>query len=125
MKIREIICEDQGIKEVHKYGMPNVYLFPHLQNQDPYLQYRFGMALATAGGKPGETRPNYEPYSAFGEKLAVVATTPEEEQMIKNAAKMYGPNADHYKVTTEQSEEIPSTHVFSPVAKRKKNRYGV
>lgn len=125
MKIKEILCEDDGIKDVHKYAMPNVFLFPNLQNQDPYLQYRFGMALATAGGKPGEARPDYEPSSAFGEKLAVVAQTPEEEQMIANAAKMYGPKANHYRVTTKSSDEKPDTHAKSPVAQKKKNRYGV
>jgi hypothetical protein len=53
MRARESICEDIDGRTgsiVYDVGraLPGVFKIPKLQNQDPYLQYRFGVAIAGA-----------------------------------------------------------------------------
>ena len=84
MKIKDIINEQHGnvgsLQPEVARALPNAISFLDLPNQDPYLQYRFGLALASAlAVKNGEVV--FDSTSAFGENLTVVARTEAEEEI--------------------------------------------
>jgi hypothetical protein len=120
MKSTEIIVENNttphsaGVKR----SLPKILVFPNLTNQDAYLQYRFGLAMASAGAvAKGEVK--YQKTNEFGEQLVVVPQTQAEEDIVNLARKIYK------VVSSPQSEEATDVINVSPVAKRKKNKYGV
>jgi hypothetical protein len=51
MKSTEIIVENNTTPHSDgvKRSLPKILVFPNLTNQDAYLQYRFGLAMASAG----------------------------------------------------------------------------
>lgn len=99
--------------------IPGMHVIPNLQNQDPYKQYRFGLALASSG--PGQPRAAEE--TAWGENMAVGIYSTGDEEILKAALQAYGAKAK--LISTKKSEEPTGTNVTSPVAAKKKNRYGV
>lgn len=125
MKINEIISEarvvrTKKISKRHKAAMQNVVTFPDLNMStgSAYLQYRFGIALA---GAPDETTPtdNY-----IGGDPMLTTYSEEEMEIIKKAAKDMGVDYDQ-NWSGKKSQELKSTGTESPVAKPKKNKYGV
>jgi hypothetical protein len=80
------------------------------------------MASAGAVAK-GEVK--YQKTNEFGEKLVVVPQTQAEEDIVNLARKIYGDEANYKVVSSPQSEEAKDVINVSPVAKRKKNKYGV
>lgn len=102
--------------------LPGVFVQQQLRNTDPYMQYRMGMAVAGARAhQAGDV--NFEQESAFGENLVHVMYAPEDEETIKLASKMMGVRPT--KITDTASREPKATNTQSPVAKPKKNKYGV
>jgi len=99
--------------------IPAMHVIPALQNQDAYKQYRFGLALASSG--PGQ--PHAAHQSPWGENMAVGAYSEGDEQILDAALKAYGVTSR--MISTKKSEEPKGTNVTSPVAARKKNRYGI
>lgn len=126
MKSKDIIVENnvtphaQGVKR----SLPKILVFPKLQNQDPYLQYRFGLAMASAGAV-ANNQIEYHKASEFGEQLVVIPQTQQEVEIVNLARKLYGQEANYTVASSPQSEEAKDTISVSPVAKRKKNKYGV
>ena len=53
MRAREFIVEGttEHLLPDQSDALPATYVIPELPNQDPYLQYRFGVAIAGAKGK--------------------------------------------------------------------------
>ena len=53
MRAHEFISEGRigSIAPDVARALPATYVIPELPNQDPYLQYRFGVAMASAKGK--------------------------------------------------------------------------
>ena len=94
-------------------------MLPKLANQDPYLQYRMGLVLASSG--PDQQLP--EPTSPWGENMAVVAYSEGDKAILQTALKITGQPS--HSITTAKSEEPKNTNKTSPVAVKKKNRYGV
>jgi len=128
MKIRDIIVENNTTPNKHtvKRSIPKILTFPHLTNTDPYVQYRFGLALAAAAAEHGRnSEDHYEKDSEFGEKLIIAPFTSEEENIIKLAQKLYGAGSESEQISTSHSEEQPDITISSPVAQRKRNKYGV
>lgn len=114
MKIREILAEQLNSTITH--SLPHTEVFPNLTNTDPYVQYRFGLAIASA--KAAEAgHVEYQRESDFGERLAIVAPTKEEQDIIRLAKKLYGKDSDSIVITTEKSQETEDTNKISPVAK--------
>lgn len=102
--------------------MPGVFVQQQLRNTDPYMQYRMGMAVASARAhQAGEVE--FEQESAFGENLVQVMYAPEDEETIIMASKLMGVNPT--RITDNASREPTSTGTSSPVANAKRNRYGV
>ena len=114
MRAKEFIVERK--MPARKGGpMTATYMFPEMPSSDPYQAYRFGMAMAdhTMGYAEGPTQ----------QKAVVVAYTEEEEAIIKGASKQTGHKGQ--LVSDKTSHEPKSTNTQSPVAKPKRNRYGV
>ena len=90
-------------------------------NSNPYQGYRFGIAMATSDGSGKSATPAQGAMS--GDNLITVFSQ-EEYDIIKQAAKetMAGPIK---KLTDMNSIEMPDTNKTSPVAKPKKNKYGI
>ena len=102
--------------------LPGVYVQRQLRNTDTYMQYRMGLALAAArADKAGHIKFNQE--SSWAENFINVMWSDEDEETIMLASKLMGvsPTA----ITDTKSREPKTTHSTSPVAKAKRNKYGV
>lgn len=89
--------------------------FPTMPSSDPYEAYRFGVAMS-----------NHEIDFAEGptaQGAVIVAYTAEEEDIIKGGESQTGHKG--VVVADRGSREPKSTNSISPVAKIKKNRFGV
>ena len=124
MKIKEVISEGGtgSLTTGVARAMPTTWSLPGLPNQDPYLQYRMGLAMAdTRAGEP------YETQSAFGENMSIVSYTDADNETVKKALKLMG--GDYAKgarsISTRKSEEAPDVNKTSTTAKPKRNKYGV
>ena len=126
MRAREFINESRegSIQDDVADALPSTFAIPALQNQDPYLQYRFGMALASAGGNKSVDRSHFSPNTPWGENAIVVAYDNESEKMIDQAAKEVNAGAVNL-ISTPKSTEVKTVNKTSPVAKPKRNKYGV
>lgn len=114
MRAKEFITERKF--PARKSGpLKATYMFPTMPSADPYQAYRFGMAMAdhTLTHTKGPTDRN----------AVIVAYTPEEEEIIRGGERQTGHKGQ--LVADKESHEPTSTEAVSPVAKSKKNRYGV
>lgn len=128
MRVWEMLTEQSLAQDV-AYALPATYVIPALQNQDPYKQYRFGVAIAKAKGQvKDENDPyhEYQPESTWGENQIVVSYSNTIDEYIDAALKEIGLSpSDKRLISTDKSEENPTVNKVSPVAKPKRNRYGV
>ncbi len=118
MKIVEIVSESKSrSKDVGK-SLSNLHTYPQLDvNDNPYLAYRFGIALA------GSPMRNMDKYSPIGSEFTTVGYSDADQEIIDNVAKHFGVKPHtHGK---KDSVESKSTNTVSPVAKPKRNKYGV
>lgn len=87
-----------------------------------YTEYRLGLAVAGANGKdPIDMKAK----SWIGKRKATFPYTPEEQAMLKQAYKAVGATYKDLNHGDMKSKESDSTQAVSPVAKPKKNKYGV
>ena len=124
MKIKEILSEGGtgSLTTAVARAMPTTWELPALPNQDAYLQYRMGLALA--GARSGEGMPTQ---SAFGENMSIIGYTPEDDETVRLALKKMGKKfaKGAKSIATAKSEEAPDVNKSSPLVKRKRNKYGV
>lgn len=128
MKIKDIIVEsDHGadfkkLAPEHQAALYDTVSLPGVSqnksNGSSYTQYRFGIALAGAPDFPTKAAG-----AVAGDPL-LSAYTDQELEMINSAAQMVGAGPVK-RVTNNRSEELSNTNKTSPVAPRKKNKYGV
>ena len=74
-------------------ALPATYVIPELPNQDPYLQYRFGVAIAGAKGRAQREKdgvPHASSASAWGENEIVVSYGHDVGPYIDDALKTMG-----------------------------------
>ena len=102
-------------------SLPGAFVQRDLRNTDPYMQYRYGMALAGARAK-AEYNVGFEQESAWAENLALVPFAVEDEETIRLADKMMGVTAT--RIASSKSTET-DVNAVSTVAKIKRNKYGV
>jgi hypothetical protein len=124
MRAREFITEvtvgrTGSLQQDIALALPGAWKIPALKNQDPYLQYRFGVAIAGAKGAAQRARdgvPPFEKDNIFGENEFVVSYDPKTGEYIRDALKSMGmsPN-DAVQVATMASEEMPDVDKRSPV----------
>jgi len=122
MRAREFIPEGRTGTITRDVGLalPGAFKIPALKNQDPYLQYRFGVAIAGAKGAAQRAKDGVPDFdgaeSVFGENEIVVSYDPEAEVWIKDALKSMGmPPSDAVRIGTQASEEAPDVAISSPV----------
>jgi hypothetical protein len=128
MRAKEFISEarDGSIQDDVADALPTTYAIPALQNQDPYRQYRFGVALARAKGRSNQDVPPFAPRTAWGENAIVVAPDEESQKMVDQALTDMGIGSGSKRlISTPQSQESKDVNKISSVAKPKRNKYGV
>lgn len=115
MKSREFIKENGtgSLSPAVAHALPCTYELPGLKNQDPYMQYRLGVAMA--GARDPE---KFETQSAFGENMSVVSYTPEDEETLKLALKLIGKEYSEgaHRISTDRSEESSDVNTQSPMS---------
>jgi hypothetical protein len=119
MRAKEFITEAfiQKLLPDQADALPATYAIPELPNQDPYLQYRFGVAMAGAKGreqreKDGVARPAAA--SAWGENEIVVSYGHDVGPYIDDALKTMGLSGKRL-ISTMTSIETGDVGKVSPV----------
>ena len=124
MRAREFIVEvamgrTGSLQQDIALALPGAWKIPALKNQDPYLQYRFGVAIAGAKGAEQRAKdgvPPFEQDNIFGENEFVVSYDPHTIDYIRDALKAMGlPPSDAIQVANLKSEEMPDVDTTSPV----------
>ena len=113
MRAREFITERE-MPQRKSRTMSTAFEFPTMPSSDGYQVYRFGMAMA-----------NHEqpPYGPAGQHAVISAYTLEEEEIVRAAERATGHKG---RILADRGSDEPlSTDTQSPVAKPKRNRYGV
>ena len=123
LKIRELISEGNGTDKIAndaKLATKGLVTTPAANNNagDAYKSYRMGLALAGAPEYPTKAE------SEIGGDPLLSTYTDAEWDMVKYAAKQAkaGPLK---RLSNKRSEEMPDVNKSSPVAKPKKNKYGI
>ena len=119
MRAHEFISEARigSIQKDVARALPATYAIPELKNQDPYLQYRFGVAIAGAKGAKQREKddvPEFSRESAWGENEIVVSYGIDVETYIDDALKSMGMSGKK-KLSTKKSEEDTDVDMKSPV----------
>jgi hypothetical protein len=130
MRIKEVILEynakasgtSKPVRADVDAALPGVFVQRQLRNTDPYMQYRYGLAIA-ASRADAAGHVDFEQESPWAENLALVMWAKEDEEVIKMADKLMGVKAT--RITDNKSRENKGGNTVSPVAAPKKNRYGV
>ena len=124
MRAREFVTESRvgSIQDDVAQALPATYVLTKLENQDPYKQYRFGVAIAQAKGRRGREQAgegvvhDFAPRSAWGENQVVVSFDPNIEQWIDEALVDIGQTAqDKRLISTRTSEEATDVDHVSPI----------
>jgi hypothetical protein len=109
----------EKLDDTHLASLKNAVSIPNISmnkaNGSPYMQYRFGLAMAN---------PNLPPAGAMSGDPLISAYTDEEMTMIKDAAKAMKAGAIT-NLSGPKSVELSDTNKTSAVAKTKRNQYGV
>lgn len=120
MRAREFIVEQTGsIQPEVQRTLPAAWVIDKLQNNDFYMQYRFGVALA--GAKGAEQRkqddvPEFATETPWGENEVIVSYAGADplQQYLDDAMREMGLKPSDAKlVTTERSQEPVDTKTTS------------
>jgi hypothetical protein len=125
MRAHEFISETKSHKLSKRQSWSTTGM--HIVNDGPtwasdYGGYRVMMAAA---GTDGVVDPDMSPESYIGRKKTAYPYTKADEEKLKKAYKIAGM---HYRDPNNgdmRSLELPEVNRASPVAKPKKNKYGV
>lgn len=118
MKIREIVVEAARLRRSAEAAIPDAEFYPSLDNSSPYTSYRYGIALA---GSPDQTMDRQGPTQS---KMVTLAYTEGDAEIINKANKIMGVKSK--ALTSKKSRESSTVDSqCGPVAKIKRNRYGV
>lgn len=125
MRAKEFITERKNSKMTKRQNQStrgvNTYSDAERWNSD-YVAYRLGMAVA---GTDGQIEPEMSASSWIGKSKSTHPYTPEEQEMLKKAYKAVGATYKDVNHGDMRSLELDTTNSASPVAKPKKNKYGV
>lgn len=109
MKIRDIVTE--GLTDMRpgaRDAVPDLELYPALNNNNnPYLAYRFGVALAVAP----DTHMNSE--GPIGSDFVTIGYTDADKEIIDGAKKLIGVTSE--KKSTKRSKEADWVNKQSPM----------
>jgi hypothetical protein len=131
MRAKEFLPESAGAKTHGKFtsltadvdaALPGVWVQRQLRNTDPYMQYRYGLAMAAARADAAG-HVDFEQESPWAENLTIVGFSPEDEEVVKMADKLMGVKGT--RIANSKSVESSGTSKVSPVATPKRNKYGI
>lgn len=118
MRAHEFINEAKvgKLDQDTKHVLPATYTIPELPNQDPYLQYRFGVAIADAKSAEHRSKERgMDCQSAWGENQIVVSYGEDAGPMIDAALKTMGKRGKKLISTKASEENKKVDNVRSPV----------
>ena len=125
MKVIEIISEAKQAKLTKRQNQSSrgisIYGDAERANSD-YVAFKLGQAMA---GSDGTTPIDIDAKSWHGKKKTVHPYTEIENEMFKQAAKAVGAEYTDLNHGDMKSKELDTTNKISPVAKIKKNKYGI
>jgi hypothetical protein len=125
MKINEVITEATVGKITKRQQQPtrglNKFTDGDHWNSD-YTLYRLGLAVAATDGK---TVPETDKESWVGKWKVTAPYSQADQDMLKKAYEAVGADYEDINKGDMRSQELKSTNKSSPVAPRKKNKYGV
>lgn len=87
-----------------------------------YTQYRLSLALACADGI---TPPDIDAKTWHGKRKVAYPYTEEEQAMLNQSYKVVGASHKDLNKGDMRSQELESTNIVSPIAKPKRNKYGI
>lgn len=120
MRAKEFISEQlkKPIRKSLKAASRNLTTYDQLDNNNnPYLAYRFGLALAASPGTHMDHR------GPMGSAFSMIDYTDGDTKIRKGAEKAIGVHSS--SCTGPKSKELDNTNTISPVSKPKNNKYGV
>ena len=122
MRAKEFVIESRTGTITRDVGLalPGAFKIPALKNQDPYLQYRFGVAIAGAKGASQRAKDGVPEFdgkeSVFGENEILVSYDPHVKDYIHDALRAMGmPPSDAIQIGTMASEEAQDVDKTSPI----------
>jgi len=125
MKVIDIISESKQAHISKRQSQASrgisIYSDAERANSD-YEAFKLGQAMA---GSDGTTPLNIDAKSWHGKKKTVHPYTEIENEMFVQAAKAVGADYKDLNHGDMKSKELDTTNKISPVAKIKKNKYGV
>lgn len=125
MKVYEIITEVRQPKPTKRQAQSarglSRYGDAERANSD-YVAFKLGQAMACTDGT---SKPDIDPKSWHGKKKTIHPYTEVENEMFKQAAKVVGANYEDLTGNDIRSLELDTVNKVSPVAKPKRNKYGV
>lgn len=125
MRVTDIISESTQEKITKRQAQSSTGLNTYGDSEHvsgDYTAYRLGMAVAGANGKdPIEMKAK----SWIGKKKSTHPYTKEEQDMLKQAYDAVGAEWDDVNNGDLKSHELDTIYKDSPVAKPKRNKYGV
>ena len=98
-------------------SLPTTYILPQLKNNDFYLQYRFGVAIAGAKGEALRKKHNvplYKKESEWGENQFVSSFDPDLGMYVDDALKQMGMSGKKL-ISDASSKEHHNTGAKSPI----------
>lgn len=125
MKINEVITEATKGKLTKRQQQAtrglNKFTDGDHWNSD-YTLYRLGLAVASTDGK---TDPDTDKESWVGRWKVTAPYSQADQDMLKKAYQAVGADYEDINHGDMRSQELESTDKVSPVAPKKKNKYGV
>ena len=114
MRAYEFISESSKIRKGAKHALPGLTINKGLDNNNnPYLAYRFGVALASA------PHGDMEAENELGSNFTMIDYTDAGAEIRKHAEKIMGQPSS--KKTSNDSCELDTVNKVSPTAKRPKD----
>lgn len=125
MKINEVITEATVGKITKRQQQPtrglNKFTDGDHWNSD-YTLYRLGLAVAATDGK---SVPDTDKESWVGKWKVTAPYSQADQEMLEKAYQAVGAEYTDVNKGDMRSQELKSTNKSSPVAPKKKNKYGV
>jgi|688.fasta_scaffold1446609_1 hypothetical protein len=113
------IMQESKLHHGTRKALKNLSAWPALDNNNnPYHAYRFGVALA---GSPSRSMDKEGP---IGGNFVTLAYTDGDQEILDGAAKSIGVSSSSLG-SSKKSSELDDVHKVSPVANKKRNRYGI
>jgi hypothetical protein len=117
--MKRTLVREEKLRKGSRDAAPGMTAWPALNNNNnPYHAYRFGITLA---GSPDN---HVEKEGPVGGNFITMSYTDGDEQILRAAAKKMGFSSKSMG-SSKKSCELPDVHKSSPVANKKRNRYGI